>query len=308
LRKSIEYFEQAIEKDPRYALAYAALAQAWFVSPAYNNGVPKACFSQAEIAARKALALDENSSDAHAALGGVKQVFYFDTPGAIAEFERAIQLNPNDVSAHHWLGNHSLAASGQFERQLAEMKRTRDLDPLSSIVNTNLGWAYIYPLRLNEAIAQLRKTVELDRNFYYARYSLGQALELNGNMTEARAEYEKAVSLSDDPYPLALLGHLCGATGQRDRAQEILRKLEQARARGYVESQCFTLVYLGLGQREEALNSLEESYRERDGFGIFTIRVDPFLKPLHGEPRFEALAEKIMPMRDFKPSPSTAKK
>jgi TolB-like protein/Flp pilus assembly protein TadD len=308
LRKSIEYFEQAIEKDPRYALAYAALAQAWFVSPAYNNGTPKACFAQAEIAANKALALDDKLSDAHAALGGVKQLFYFDTPGAIAEFERAIELNPNDVSAHHWLANHSLAASGQFERQLAEMKRTRDLDPLSVIVNTNLGWAYVYPWRLDEAIAQLRKTVELDPNFYDARYSLGQALELNGNMTEARAEYEKAVSLSDDPYPLALLGHLCGATGQRDRTQEILRKLEQARARGYVESQCFTLVYLGLGQREEALNSLEESYRERDGFGIATIRVDPFLKPLHGEPRFEALAEKIMPMRDFKPSPATAKK
>jgi TolB-like protein/Tfp pilus assembly protein PilF len=308
LRRSIGYFEQAIEKDPNYALAYAALAQAWFVSPAYDNGTPKACFSQAEIAAKKALALDDNSSDAHAALGAVKQMFYFDTPGAIAEFERAIELNPNDVSAHHWLANHSLAASGQFERQLAEMKHARELDPLSLIVNTNLGWAYIYPMRLDEAIAQLRKAVEMDPNFYDARYSLGQALELKGNMADARAEYEKAISLSDDPYPLALLGHLCGSTGQRDEAQEILRKLEQARARGYVEAQCFTLVYLGLGQHEEALHSLEESYRERDGFGIATIRVDPFLRPLRGDPRFEALAEKIMPMRDFKGSAATAAK
>ena len=200
LRRSIEYFHQAIEKDPNYALAYAGLAQAWFVSSAYNVGTPNECFPQAEAAAKKALALDDNSSDAHAALGGVRQLYYFDTPGAIAEFERAIQLNPNDANAHHWLGNHPFAYSGQFDRELAEMKRAQELDPLSLVINTNLGWAYIYGGRFDEGIAQMRKTLEMDGGFYDARYTLGEALELKGSLPDAMAEYKKAIALSDDPF------------------------------------------------------------------------------------------------------------
>ena len=184
LRKSIEYFHQAIEKDPNYALAYAALAQAWFVSPAYNNSAPNDCFPQAEAAARKAISLDDNSSDAHAALAAVKQLYDFDTPGAIAEFQRAIQLNPNDATAHHWLGNHSFASSGQFDRELLEMKCAQELDPLSLVINTNLGWVYLYAGRLDEGIAQLRKTVEMDGTFYDARYSLREALELKATFLE----------------------------------------------------------------------------------------------------------------------------
>jgi TolB-like protein/Flp pilus assembly protein TadD len=295
LRKSIEYFNQAIEKDPKYSLAYADLAQAWVLLPGYNGGAPNDCFPQAEAAARKALALDANSADAHAALGAVKAIYDFDFAGSIPEYERAIQLNPNDATAHHWLANHALSALGQSENEIAEMKRALELDPLSLIINANLGWAYIHARRFDEAIAQLRKTVELDGGFYYARYNLALALQLKGSISEAIAEYQRAIALNDDPLPLALLGHLYGRLGRRDEALQILEQLRERRRQRYVEAYCLAVVNLGLGDHNEAINWLEEGYRERDGFGIGIIRKDPLLDPLRGDPRFEKLVNQIVP-------------
>jgi tetratricopeptide (TPR) repeat protein len=299
LRRSIDYFNQAIAKDPNYALAYAGLAQAWKLLPAFNGGAPQDCFPQAESAAKKALALDDTLSDAHAALASLKGVNGFDYAGAITEYERAIQLNPNDATAHQWFANDTLANIGQTEREVAVMKRAVELDPLSLIINSNLGWAYIHAGRLDDAVAQLRKTVEMDGSFYYARYGLALALELKGAIPEAIAEYQKTVSITEDPVPLGMLGHLCAAQGRKDEAQKILQQLRQIREQHYIPAYSLALVYLGLGDRNEALKWLEESYRERDGFNIGPIRVDPLLTPLHGDPRFEALAEKIVPAREF---------
>jgi len=295
LRKSIEYFNQVIEKDPKYSLAYAALAQSWVLLPAYNGGSPNECFPQAEAAARKALALDDNSADAHAALGVVKSIYDFDFAGSIPEYDRAIQLNPNDATAHHWLANDSLSALGQSENEIAEMKRALELDPLSLIINSNLGAAYIHARRFDEAIAQLRKTVELDGGFYFARYNLGLALELKGSISEAVAEYQRAIALNDDPLPLALLGQLYARIGRSDEARQILEQLRERRRQRYVQAYCLAVVNLGLGDHNEAINWLEEGYRERDGFGMGTIRIDPLLDSLRGDPRFEALAEKVVP-------------
>src|SRR5438477_3163583 len=175
LRKSIDYFNQAIAKDPNYGLAYAGLAQSWKLLPAFNGCAPQDCFPQAEAAARKALALDDTLSDAHAALASLKGLNGFDYAGAIKEYERAIRLNSNDATAHQWFANDTLANIGQSEREVAVMKRAVELDPLSLIINSNLGVAYIHADRLDEAIAQLRKTVELDGTFYYARYNLAHA-------------------------------------------------------------------------------------------------------------------------------------
>ncbi|MEO6969487.1 MAG: tetratricopeptide repeat protein [Chthoniobacterales bacterium] len=300
LRKSIDYFHQAIEQDPTYALAYAGLAQAWLLLPAYSGGTPRECFPEAEKAAEKALSLDESSADAHAALGMVKQLFYFDAPGAIAEFERAIELDPNDATAHHWFANHSLSATGQTGREVTEMKRALELDPLSLIINSNLGQAYIYAHRLDEGITQLRKTVEMDGSFYFVHYLLGQALELKGDFPGAMAEYQRSIALNDDPFPKALLGHLYGRTGRKGEARQILQALQKVREQRYLEAYGLAVVYLGLDERDRALQWLEQGYRDRDGFNMGTIRVDPFLNPLHGDPRFEALAEKIMPTKEFK--------
>ena len=299
LRRSIDYFNQAIEKDPNYALAYAGLAQAWKLLPAFNGGAPKDCFPQAEAAAKKALALDDTSSSAHAALASLKGLNGFDYPGAISEYKRALQLNPNDATAHQWFANDTLANVGQNERELTELKRAVELDPLSLIINSNLGWAYIHLGRLDEAIAQLRKTVEMDGGFYYARYALGLALELKGAIPEAIAEYQKAIAISEDPVPLGMLGRLYAAQGRKDEAQKILQQLRQRREQHYIAAYSLALVYLGMGDHNEALNWLEQGYQERDGFNIGPIRVDPLLTPLRGDPRFEALAEKIVPAREF---------
>jgi TolB-like protein/Tfp pilus assembly protein PilF len=299
LRRSIDYFNQAIAKDPNYALAYAGLAQAWKLLPAFNGGAPQDCFPQAESAAKKALALDDTLSDAHAALASLKGVNGFDYAGAISEYERAIQLNPNDATAHQWFANDTLANIGQTEREVAVMKRAVELDPLSLIINSNLGWAYIHAGRLDDAVAQFRKTVEMDGSFYYARYGLALALELKGAIPEAIAEYQKTVSITEDSVPLGMLGRLYAAQGRKDEAQKILQQLRQIREQHYIPAYSLALVYLGLGDRNEALKWLEEGYRERDGFNIGPIRVDPLLTPLHGDPRFEAVAEKIVPAREF---------
>jgi TolB-like protein/Flp pilus assembly protein TadD len=299
LRRSIEYFNQAIAKDPGYAQAYAALAQSWKLLPAFNAGAPNDCFPQAETAARKALALDDTSSTAHAALASLKGLNGFDYPGAIAEYERTLQLNPNDATARQWFANDALANVGQTEREIAELKHAVELDPLSLVINSNLGVAYIHAGRLDDAIAQLRKTVELDGAFYYSRYNLAQALELKGLIPEATAEYQKTMSMTEDPVPLGMLGRLYALHGQKDDALKILQRLRESREQRYTAAYALALIYVGLGDHNEALNWLEQGYREHDGFNIGPIRVDPLLAPLHGDPRFEALAEGIVPAREF---------
>jgi len=300
LRKAIDLFQEAVAKDPHYAQAYAAIAQSWVLLPAYEDSAPNDCFPKAQTAAEKALALDQSLSDAHTALAAVKVLYNFDPSGSIAEFEQAIKLNPNDATAHHWLGNHPLTAIGDLDRALAEVRRAQELDPLSLIINTNVGWGLLIKGRYDEAVAQLRKTIEMDGTFYYARYILGQTLQLSGHIAEAEKEYKKAIELATDPVPLAYLAHLYGTNGRQEEARKILSQLLEMRKQHYVDAYCLAIVYLGLGDRAEAMNWLEQGYRDRNGDELVSLRGDPFLAPLRGDPRFEALAEKIVPAREFK--------
>jgi TolB-like protein/Flp pilus assembly protein TadD len=304
LRKSIDYFNQAITKDPDFAQAYAMLAQAWVLLPAYDGGAPKECAPPAEAAIQKALALDETSSEAHAALGVIRAQFEFNFSAAMAEFERALQLNPNDATAHHWFALNVLLPLGESAQEVAEMRRALELDPLSLIINSNLGFALIYAGRLDEAIVQLRKTIEMDAGFANAHGTLGKALELKGQIPQAMAEYQKASALDEDW--LAFLGHLYGKIGRKDEARKILGQLQAVREQRYLDPVNLATVYLGLGDRERALTSLEQSYGDRNGNWLIYIRIDPFLDPLRGDPRFEALAEKIVPASEFaKASPAS---
>ncbi len=298
LRKSIDYFRQAIAKDPDYALAYAALAQAWILLPAHNAAAPKDCAPPAEEAIRKALALDETSSDAHAAFGELRAAFQFDFAGATAEFGRAIQLNPNDATARHWSGMNT-GALGNIASEVAEMRRAAALDPLSLIINTNLGRALIDARRFDEAIAQLHKTIEMDASFSYAHRLLGLALELQGKSAEAIAAYEKAISLGEDVPAPAMLGHLYGTLGRKEEATKILRQLQAESEHRYVDPYWLAIVYVGLGDREHALAALEQGYAGRSGDELSFLRIDTFFDPLRDDPRFQALAEKIVPAREF---------
>jgi TolB-like protein/Tfp pilus assembly protein PilF len=301
LRKAIGYFNQAIEKDPNYALAYSGLADSYVILSVFGAASPQDSIPQARVAAKKALDLDDTLAEAHASSGRILGPFDFEFDRSISEFERAIQLNPNYAMAHHWLSWGPLTALGRFDRAITEGKRAVELDPLSLINNADLGGnVYFNSRRYDEAIAQLRKTIEIDPRFYIAHYYLGQAFQLKGQLTEAIAEYQKAVDLDDDPEALAYLGQAHARAGRRDEAQKILARLtEEAKSR-YVSGYSMALMFMGLGDKEQAIDALERAYHEGAGNDLFTIRVDPMLDDLRGQPRFEALAEKIIPAREFK--------
>ncbi len=306
LRKAIDYFTGAIAKDAAYALAYAALAQTWVLLPAHNAAAPKDCVAPAEAAISQALALDESLSDAHAALGLLRASFQFNYAGATSEFDRALQLNPNDSTALHWSAM-VYGSLGQSERAIAELRRALEVDPLSLVINTNLAVTLIHARRLDEAIVQLRKTIELDATFAYAHRILGLALELKGKTREAIAEYKKSISLGDDVPGPAQLAHLYGKIGRRDEAPAILAQLKARRERGYVDPYWFAIVYLGLGDSAQAIAALEQSYADGSGDDLSNIRVEQMFDPLHGNPRFEALAEKIVPTAVFTQASSAPK-
>lgn len=297
--KAIEYFKQAIAKDPNYALAYVGLADSYVLLSTYGAAPPRDSIPQAKAAAKKALELDSNLSEAHASLAILAQYDEFDHDRAITEYERAIELSPNYATAHHWFGDGPLMALARSDRSIAEGKRSVELDPLSLINNADLGWDYFNARRYDEAIVQLRKTIEIDSHFYLAHYYLGEALQLEGKLTEAIAEYRKAVELNDDPLALGLLGQAYARAGQRDQAQKILARLTEESKSRYVADYSVALVLTGLGNKEKAIDALEQAYRNNEASDIYFIRVDPLLDDLRGHPRFEALAEKILPAREF---------
>jgi tetratricopeptide (TPR) repeat protein len=293
LKKSIDYFNQAIAADPKYALAYAGVAEAYSVLPAYAGGTPQECYPKAEAAAKGALALDETVAEAHNALGEAFLFYDFDFSRSIREFHRAIELKPNYASAHQWYGNDLLVPLGRFDEAIAELKRAVRLDPLSLIINEDLGNTYYCARRYDEAIEQLTKTLEMDPGFYSAHWLLGVAFEAKGTLDAAIEEYQKARALNDDPVVLALLGHAYAATGNRTEALKTLDQLKELSKQRDVTAYSFAIVYLGLGDKEEALRWLQKSYQDRAGYNIVSIKVDPFLDPLRGEPRFEELVTKV---------------
>jgi serine/threonine-protein kinase len=294
LRKAIEYFNQALDKDPSYAPAYAGLTDAYLILSQYGAASPADSFPQAIAAAKKAIELDDTLAEAHTSLACSLAYYDFDFEQSVKEFERAIQLNPNYATAHHWLSNGVLSALGRFERAITEGKRAVELDPLSLVINADLGQDFFYARRYDEAIAHLRKTIEMDPRFYFAHWVLGTALQLKGQLSDAIAEYSKAVELNDDPSVLALLGQAYARAGQRDEAQKILVRLSGEAKSRYVQAYSFVLMYLALGDKERAIDEMERGYRERDA-NVAQIKTDPMLDDLRGNQRFEALVNQIIP-------------
>jgi TolB-like protein/Tfp pilus assembly protein PilF len=292
LRKAIDYFNQAIEKDPKYALAYAGLADSYQLLSNYGAGTPQESYPPAKAAAQKALEIDNTLAEAHTSLGDILYSYDLDFAGSTKEFERAIALDPNYATAHHWYGFGPPLCLGEFDRAIAEGKRAQELDPLSLIINADLGYTFMLARRYDEAIAQLRKTLEIDSRFYAAHEDLGEALQLKGQLREALAEYKKAAELDDDPFVLGLVAQAYAKLGERDKAVRLLAQLQQLAAHRYVSAYSFALVYLGLGHKDEELRWLQKSYQDRAG-EIPLIKVDPFLDPLRGDPRFEALVQKV---------------
>src|ERR1700756_3116623 len=180
--KAIAFYEQAIARDPNYALAYAGLAEAYAILPAYTATAPRNAYPKAKAAAVKPLQLDDKLAEAHTALAFILCVGDLDMAGSISEFQRAIALNPNYATAHHWYGCDPLRATGRFDEASAEGKRAVELDPLSPIINSDLGRTLTMARRYDEAIAQLRKTLEIDPTLWVARFNLGETFQLKNDI------------------------------------------------------------------------------------------------------------------------------
>jgi TolB-like protein/Tfp pilus assembly protein PilF len=301
MKTALGYFEQAANVDPNYAVAYAGMADCYLLLPLYGGGVPTEMYPKAIAMAQQAVALDPNLGEPHASLGLVHALFDFDFPASVREFEEALRLNPNYAIAHHWFGDSVLPALGEFDRANAEAKRALELDPLSIVNNTDTGTVYWITGRYQEAVTQFQKAIEMDPRNYTAHWGLGQALERVGDLAGAIAEYEKATQLDDDPLPLGLLGAAKAKAGDRTGALSILDKLQEIAKQRYVPDYSFALIHLALGQKDDAMKWLESSYAKHQP-DLNWVRVDPDLRPLRGDARFEALAEKIVPTREFKGS------
>ena len=292
--KAIAFYEQAAARDPNYALAYAGLAEAYVLLPYYTGARRHETLPKAREAISTALRLDPNLAEAHTANGKFLYGYEMDIHGSLREHQRAIELKPNDATAHHWLGNDALVAIGRFEEAIAEGKRAIELDPLSPVINADLGITLYLARRYDEAVAQLNRTLEIDPTFFYTHYNLGIVLQLKGDLSGAISEFEKAKRLSDDPLVISLCASAKAYSGDKNMALQGLADLDKMSQRRDIEGYSRALLYLSLNKKDEALRCLQQDYQDRNGSDIGWIKVDPLLDPLRGDPRFEALVQKVI--------------
>jgi TolB-like protein/Flp pilus assembly protein TadD len=291
--KAIEYFQQAIEKDPAYALAYAGLSDSYAMLGFWGLLPPREMWPKAKAAALKALEIDHNLAEAHVALGWVSFTYDWDWPAAERHFERALALNPASRATYYPWYSLYLGALGRSDEALIEAKRALDLDPVSPVMNFNLAQQLYYARRFDEAIEQCRKTLEMDPSFSITHSLLGRLFLAKGMYREALLEYEKLAGLSArNPVALAGLAYAHARSGERNQA---LRELDELRAlskQTYVPSYAFAIVYAGLSEKDQAFASLEKAYEERDG-SLALLKANPFWDPLRSDPRFETLVAKV---------------
>ena len=291
-KKAIEYFNQAIEKDSGFALAYAGLADCYVV-PA-NRLPPREAMPKAKAAAMRALELDETLAEAHTSLGRVLTIYDWDWTSAEKEYTRAIELNPRYAIAHQWYGGW-LQAMGRGNEAIAERKWALELDPLSPIVNFELGLAFYYARDYDQAIEQFNKTLELDQNFLPAQQFLPAAYEQKRTYGEAIAGFKKAIPLmggSEWALTRGGLGHVYAVLGKKSETLAPVDELKQLSAREYVPASSVALVYAGLGDKDQAFAWLEKGYEER-AFQMQWLKVEPRWDSLRSDPRFAALVRRI---------------
>jgi len=286
----VEYYNRALQADPKYALAYAGLADSYHVMRLNNVLEPSRAVPQAEEAARKALLLDNSLAEPHATLGAIKQDRDLDWAGAEREFRLATNLNPSYPTGHQWYSNY-LSLMGRHDEALREAERGLQLDPLSLSMNAQLGVAFYYARRFDDAIQQMRRTLDLDSGFSGARFRLAAAYEQKGMYREAIAEVQsRGRALADNTDYLGLLGHIYAQAGRRREAEDVLSQLQRISKERYVNPIDFVFVYEGLRKNDKALEYLEKAYAAREIAGIGS---DPLSDPIRADPRFQALLRRM---------------
>jgi TolB-like protein/Flp pilus assembly protein TadD len=292
LKRALEQFQQAVDKDPAYALAYTGLADCYAVMEQYAGTPSSETLPKARAAALRALQIDDSLGEAHTSLGYVNGLSW-QFREAEKEFKRGIALNPNYPTAHHWYGLPYLAMLGRLEEAMAEIKRAQRLDPLSPIISANAGNLYVLEGNLNTAIEEFKKVIELDPNFPIAHDFLGCAYLKQGREQEAMAELQKGVELSGKAsQELGFLGYGYGALGKRAEATTLLKELEERYARKESPAMFLAAVYAGLGEKDQAFAWLERDFQARTGLLIF-ITTLPDYDALRDDPRYIDLLRRI---------------
>lgn len=294
VKRGIDYYQKAIEQDPGYAPAYAGLADCYYALSNMRLD-PVEAMAKSRAAAEKALELDDTLAQAHASLAMVKAFYDWQWTAAESEFRSAVSLDPNLADAHGFYGVF-LALMGRTDESLAQLQQARRLDPLSLFINSALALPLYLAGRYDEALSQDRWTLELDPNFYMAYTGLGSVYEMKGEYEEAITQFQEAQQLESSPELLAFLGRAYALAGHRRKAQKILEDLKLRAKREYVSPYDIALLHAGLGDTERALQSLEIAYQSR-AEGIVSLKVDPRLKDLRPNPRFQDLLRRM----DFPP-------
>jgi len=292
LKKSLEYFQQAIRVDPSYALAYSGVADCYEVLANNAFVLGTEAYPKARVAALKALELDDSLAEAHTSLAMVFFDYEWDREGAQREFRRAIELNPGYATAHHWYAL-TLAWVGRADEAIREIEQARRLDPLSARINTNVGLVLYLARQYDRAILELRRALELEPNAPTAHNILGRTYLQKGMNQEALAEMQKGVSLTPgDPPDLPGLAYAYAVTGKRGEALKILGRLKGLSKRRYISPHLIAKIYVGLGEKEEAFAWLQKAYEVRDG-QMDSLKVDAVLDPLRSDPRFQDLLRRM---------------
>lgn len=292
LTKSIQFLLEAVAQDPNYALAYAGLADSYNILGYYGYLSPREAFSKAKVAAVKALEIDDGLAEAHNSLAFVRLLYDWDWQDAERQFKRALKLNPGYATAHHWYAEY-LAAMGRPEEALAEMQCALELDPLSLIINTLVGWVYYRARNYDQAIIELQKTLDMDPNFVPAHLFLGWTYQQKGLYKEAIAQFKKAQEFSESgAVVLAGLGHVYAISGQSSKARKVLAELKQLSRNRFVSPYDIALIYVGLGEKEKAFEWLEKAYESRSEMLVWS-KIDPMLDALRTDSRFVNLMERI---------------
>jgi len=291
LEKARQYFEQALDRDPLYAPAYAALADYYSVLPFYTNAKPDDVFPKAKPAGARALELDDSLAEAHASLAYIHTYYEWDWAAAEEEFHRSLQLNPNDAGVLHRYSRF-LSSVGRIDEALREIRRAQEVDPLSQVAKANVGVIYYFARQYDSAIKPLNDVLKEDPTFDTAYWGLGLIYEQKGMPAEALAQMEKAAALSPDPNTMASLAHTYGVSGQKEKARKILGELEGQAKKESISGYQFALIYVGLGEKEKALAALERAFQERSTLLAYT-KMDPRFDPIRSDMRFIDIQRRI---------------
>ncbi len=290
--KSLEYFQQAIEKDPNFALAHAGMAGSYNALGGFNVRPPREVYPKARLAVLTALNLDPLLAQAHTELAMVNLTYDWDWSGAEREFKRALEINPSDSDAHYYYSLY-LTLMGQFDNAIAEIRKAQELDPVSLVKLTGLAQMLLLARRYDEAIEQCRKALEMDPNLGFAHWLLGLAYMYKGSYDPAILALQKSIPLSgDSPDEAAALAHAYALSGNRTEARKILEDLKKQAKRRYTSPGTMADLYGLLGDKDQAFALLEKAYEERDNM-VALLKVDPYFDPLRSDPRFTNLLRRV---------------